>query len=1357
MKRQWKRTLSVVLSIAMLFSMAGINTVFAEEGDVPLGLSSFCEHHIEHTENCYTDEQVCGYVVDGDEETATGSDAGHEGDCAPSPAGDDAVIRIITGFPGFDPENGEPLRTLTVMEKTTVSAIGLPETLTVTLDGAEGETSILVTWECTDDYENTDYEVYDFTPVWDVDAYALVEGVGAGSLPYITAEIAPAVNRNARTGVPTEVTTTMDCTRYMNDQSGDGWTWVQSTLTLTLTDVIVNVTSGDAIKVPAGATVVGAGEVTISATGTGTALGYGIHGMGSLTLDGTIGDITSGSAGLYTEGTGNLTIEGAVGDITGFAGIFAGGAVTIANGAAVGNITATSNVMSGACIYAGSSITIAGTVGDVTGNHFGIDADNGAVTIASSAVVGRISGGGTREGISANNITIHAPVTVIGGLRPKTPTVDAGLGAVKWSKNRDGSSPENGPIDWKYAKYVEIGQVGPTVVTTADALNAALVSADTQIISVTEDIFLTNLDDIVVGADHTVNITLNKTVTIDGTSRINVGAHTLTIAGEGKESSTLQCNANFTRFALWGNDLASKLILNDLTVNVVGGNGISTRNVELGSGTKLVLNVPDEDDLVIVNGDFDVYGEVDIQNFYSRAIAIQMGALTIKPSGTLTVGTGTQANRGIEVYSSRDLVVESGGTLTGDTGAGIYLNQSGSSGARVTGVAGKFIDQGVTLTENGQVIVAADTTPASQTSLTKGLYLWNGSAFAKGTAPTYAVTVTSGSGAGNFVAGETVTITANPPDDRKRFKEWTISPAVTFTDGTSKTNITAKFTMPAANVTVKVIFEEIPVATDAVAPVITQEPQSSTVKVGQTVTLSVAASVSDGGTLSYDWRGSSNSELGGSVMSNAATFNPSTAEVGTMYYICTITNTNNSASGSKTASVLSAQVTVTVQSGGGSSSGGGEGGGSSTPAVTTPTSHKTNAPTDAKTEISAMVDSNGNANVTVPEKSVTDAVKAAQDAAKQNGTSQNGISVTVTVKTDKEIHSIAVTLSQKVIAELVKAGVAEMHIESGTGNIRLDLVALKTIQAVGDNVIISLTKADESKLSAEAQTVIGNRPVFDISITAGGKAVTIFGSGQISIDLPYILGANENPANLFGVYVDDSGKVSWITNSAYDKDASLLRFSTNHFSLFGIGYKEIPVFMDTTDHWASEDIQFVVARELLSGTSNTTFAPEGALTHGMLVTALDRLAGITNGPSAATVSSDKTITRQELAVFMQDYIKEMGYTLPKTREVIAFSDQGAIDSLARDAVKTMQMTGIMNGKDGNCFDPTGIATRAEGAAMLYRYVKLTIDPDTAQGLTINDSGSTMMYESGKLVRSASRTVNGMTYNFDANGEARLAD
>ena len=56
MKRKWKRTLSILLSFAMVFSMTGMNTVYALEGGPPVDASGLCEHHTAHTDECgYTE------------------------------------------------------------------------------------------------------------------------------------------------------------------------------------------------------------------------------------------------------------------------------------------------------------------------------------------------------------------------------------------------------------------------------------------------------------------------------------------------------------------------------------------------------------------------------------------------------------------------------------------------------------------------------------------------------------------------------------------------------------------------------------------------------------------------------------------------------------------------------------------------------------------------------------------------------------------------------------------------------------------------------------------------------------------------------------------------------------------------------------------------------------------------------------------------------------------------------------------------------------------------------------------------------------------------------------------------------
>ena len=72
------------------------------------------------------------------------------------------------------------------------------------------------------------------------------------------------------------------------------------------------------------------------------------------------------------------------------------------------------------------------------------------------------------------------------------------------------------------------------------------------------------------------------------------------------------------------------------------------------------------------------------------------------------------------------------------------------------------------------------------------------------------VIVTNGTGSGNYEVGETVTIVANTPPAGQQFKEWQISPVVTFVGGNVNTS-SAIFIMPAQAVTVTAVYEIIPV------------------------------------------------------------------------------------------------------------------------------------------------------------------------------------------------------------------------------------------------------------------------------------------------------------------------------------------------------------------------------------------------------------------------------------------------------------------------------------------------------------------------------------------------------------------
>ena len=406
---------------------------------------------------------------------------------------------------------------------------------------------------------------------------------------------------------------------------------------------------------------------------------------------------------------------------------------------------------------------------------------------------------------------------------------------------------------------------------------------------------------------------------------------------------------------------------------------------------------------------------------------------------------------------------------------------------------------------------------------------------------------------------------------------------------------------------------------------------------------------------------------------------------------------------------------------------------------TTPTTAKSNP---------VKVDSKGNAVIT--RSIVADVISVAQSDSIKHGNTKNGIAVVVPVEISKALAGVQITLKADALDKLVSSGVKRFTIDTDSMadfGFMLDTLKELNRQTTGD-LILKMKKT--AVTSQEAETAIGNRPVYDITLweVKNGKETAVNLSGKtVSIAIPYTPAKNEQPDNLYAVYVDENGNVQWISKSSYNMDQKAVIFAAEHFSIYGIGYKnQIPAFTDVNNHWAKDNMLFVVSRGLLSGTSATTFSPNTGMTRGMFVTALGRLAGVdptdyqasrftdvkedayyapyvnwaaktgvVSGTTDTAFAPDTNINREQMAVIMKNYAAKLGYTIPKTLEVVNFADSAGISSWAKEAVKSMQQAGILAGKTNNCFDPAGTATRAEVAAVLRRFVEIVTDPQTANG------------------------------------------
>lgn len=771
-------------------------------------------------------------------------------------------------------------------------------------------------------------------------------------------------------------------------------------------------------------------------------------------------------------------------------------------------------------------------------------------------------------------------------------------------------------------------------------------------------------------------------------------------------------------FGIYSGDAVTGNTLNlHSTISVAGAENFENLNFYLpasisNGGTMLTTTAAADLTGVTVNVSFD-----------SAAPSLAAGDVITLIDGV----TGTFAAKSVTVGSlTLDLSVSGGKLIATVPGGTTYAVTVSSTGTGATG-AGNYA---ATATVN----IGAGTPPAGQqfknwTSIPSVTFANATSSNTSFTMPASAVTVTAnfealppdtysitvqndgnGTASANVNSAQqnvTITLTATP-NSGYQFKEWQVISGSMAITGNS-------FTMPAENVTVKAIFEVIPATT-------------------YTVNFNL-----NGGTRTG----------GGALTQTVAHGASATAPI--------VTRSGYTLTGwDKPFSNVTANMTVTAQwsyDGGGNNGGGGNGGGGSsssgggssyTPTTPITTDKQPNMPIVAKAGVSGTVKDNA-LSATITEKMVKDAIAAA-------GSNKDGIAIQFNITGSGDFVSVAFTFNRAALEALKTAGVKYVQIGSALIDLSLDTNAITGIlaQTTGN---ITVTATWQTKLSDAAKALIGSRPVFDINIKdSKGVIVSDLKGGSVTIGIAYMPTSTEKTGNLYSVYVDNNGKPTLLTNSSYDNGR--LIFKRGSLSVYGVGYKApAPAFTDTANHWAKDNIDFVASRDLITGTSATAFSPDTAITRADFLMALGKLSGadvsgyttssftdvpntnpampyiewavqkkIVQGIGNNKFGPDNKITREDMAVMMVNYAKATGYTLPVSKQYAAFADDAKISSYAKDAVKAIQQTGVINGKTGNLFDPKGNATRAEASTILRRFVELVIDEGTARGWVQNDAG-----------------------------------
>ena len=180
--------------------------------------------------------------------------------------------------------------------------------------------------------------------------------------------------------------------------------------------------------------------------------------------------------------------------------------------------------------------------------------------------------------------------------------------------------------------------------------------------------------------------------------------------------------------------------------------------------------------------------------------------------------------------------------------------------------------------------------------------------------------------------------------------------------------------------------------------------------------------------------------------------------------------------------------------------------------------------------------------------------------------------------------------------------------------------------------------------------------------------------------------------------------------------------------------EEKEIFSDLGSvEWAKSSIEKLYKKGIINGKSENTYAPNDALTRAefvkLAVLALDTLdtaakvdfadinendwfysyaasaynMGIIKGIDESNFAPNMQISREDMAVILARAAEKVQGSEEAGKE---FADAEQISDYAKDACKKLSALGVIKGDENGCFNPKGVATRAEAAVVFDRFLDI---------------------------------------------------
>lgn len=547
---------------------------------------------------------------------------------------------------------------------------------------------------------------------------------------------------------------------------------------------------------------------------------------------------------------------------------------------------------------------------------------------------------------------------------------------------------------------------------------------------------------------------------------------------------------------------------------------------------------------------------------------------------------------------------------------------------------------------------------------------------------------------------------------------------------------------------------------NAEVPLISLQPKDQVLNLGGTpLPLSVAATVSDGGTLSYQWyRNDKNETTGGTVLDGATgtSFLPPTTTVGTMYYYVVVTNTNEGATGNKAAAAASAAAKITIQAVQPPINNSND----PTPAVTSPQppqkpQNQAEDPADILFKINGKAADIGAVSYT--ETNGHRVAKISLDAGKLRDRLApiDEAIVSIILNSDRDA---VITEMNEPLAAFLKEKRAVLVLDTKQAvftlparHLNLDFLMQQkgnhiSPQDVKLEIEVSATEAGKVRLAEQTAArdsfELITRPVdFAVRGIHGDTVIDIAELGAY-VGRDIALPDNADASGITtGVSIGSDGTVRHVPTIFVQNDgkmyARLNSMNTGSYSLISNSVQ----FADAANHWAEEAMNRLGAKLILEGNNSGRFGPNEDITRAeftaLLVRALNlesayHSPGFTDIQTASwynndigtavsyrliagfedgTFRPDDRITREQAMTIAAKAMKLTGLN-PVSSEPSAsvqtlsrFKDANEASPWAHSGIAASVSTGVISGRNKDELAPKDHVSRAEVALIIDRLLK----------------------------------------------------